>query len=79
MSDTVRYIIGIVGIMVLVGSYQAIYVLNKHLSSKFARDKQREIESDIKAYGSCCGSPESCTLPAKIESLKGKGTSEKND
>jgi hypothetical protein len=70
MTDIARFLIGIVGIMVILGSYQTIYLLNKHLSSKLIDGKRREIESDIKRYGTCCGNTESCTLEAKINDLK---------
>jgi hypothetical protein len=62
-----NFLIGLIFISALVGIYQTIYVLNKHLQSKI---KNKEIEKDIEKFGSCCGAIDACTLPAKIESLK---------
>jgi hypothetical protein len=66
MDDTLRFIIGIGAIIALVGAYEGIYLLNKYLRSKLSAERQREIEADVRRFGSCCGSPESCTLEAKI-------------
>jgi hypothetical protein len=65
-----NFLYGIIIILVISGMYQTIYLLNNHLKSKFSDDRKKEIEGDIQKFGSCCGNTESCTLPAKIESLK---------
>ena len=70
MSDTLRFLVGIGGILVLLGSYQTIYLLNKYLSSRLSSQRKAEIEADVQRFGSCCGSPESCTLEAKLSSKK---------
>jgi len=62
-----NFLIGLIFISALVGMYQTIYLLNRHLQSKI---KDKEISKDIEKFGSCCGAPDACTLPAKIESLK---------
>jgi hypothetical protein len=70
MNETIQFIIGVAAISLLVGAYQLIYLLNNRLKSKFSEDRKREIERDIQMFGTCCGNTESCTLDAKISSLK---------
>jgi hypothetical protein len=62
-----NFLIGLIFISSLVGVYQTIYLLNRHLQSRL---KKKEIDRDVERFGSCCGEPGSCTLPAKIESLR---------
>jgi hypothetical protein len=62
-----NFLIGLIFISALVGMYQTIYLLNRHLQSKI---KDKEISKDIEKFGSCCGTPDACTLPAKIDSLR---------
>ncbi len=66
MGDTLRFIVGLGVILSLVGAYQAIYLLNRHLKGRMSEDRRREIEADVARFGTCCGSPDSCTLDAKI-------------
>jgi hypothetical protein len=61
-----RFIVGLGVILSLVGAYQGIYLLNKYLKSRLGADRRREIDEDVRRFGSCCGSPESCTLEAKL-------------
>jgi len=58
-----NFLIGLVFISALIGIYQTIYVLNKHLQSKIKNKKIEENESS-------CGETGVCAFPSKIESLK---------
>jgi hypothetical protein len=69
MSETLRFFIGIGVIFALIGAYQTIYMLNKYLSSRMSESRRIEIERDVQRFGSCCGTPDSCTLDAKIKKL----------
>jgi hypothetical protein len=67
LSELYRFLIGLLFIFIIIGMYQSIYLLNKHISSKSKQKKT--IEDDIKTYGTCCGNTESCTLDAKIRQM----------
>jgi hypothetical protein len=68
LSELYRLLLGILVILIIIGMYQSLYMLNKALSSKSKRNQT--VQDDISKYGSCCGNTESCTLDAKINDLK---------
>lgn len=70
MDETLRFLAGLAAVMVLLGAYQAIYLLNNHLKGRLSERARRQMEDDVRRFGSCCGNTESCTLPARIESLR---------
>lgn len=70
MNDTLSFLAGIAAIMVIIGAYQAIYLLNNHLKGRLSGQAKKQMEEDVRRFGSCCGDTENCTLPARIESLR---------
>jgi len=68
MEDIYRFLLGIAVILIIIGMYQSLYMLNKALISKNKRNQT--VQDDISKYGSCCGNTESCTLDLKINDLK---------
>lgn len=70
MGDTLRFIIGLGVVFSLVGAYQIIYVLNRHLRDNMQEARGKEIEADMARYGTCCGAPEACSLEAKLADIK---------
>jgi hypothetical protein len=70
MDETLRFLAGLAAIMVILGAYQAIYLLNNHLKGRLSGQARRQMEEDVRRFGSCCGDTENCTLPARIESIK---------
>jgi hypothetical protein len=70
MNDALRFLAGIAAIMVIIGAYQVIYLLNNHLKGRLSEQARKQMEDDVRRFGSCCGNTESCTLPARLESLR---------
>ena len=70
MDDTLRFLAGLAAILVIVGAYQAIYLLNNHLKGRLSGQAKKQMDDDVRRFGSCCGDTENCTLPARIESLR---------
>lgn len=70
MDETLRFLAGLVAIMVIIGAYQAIYLLNNRLKGRLSEQAKKQMEDDVRRFGSCCGDTENCTLPARIESLR---------
>jgi hypothetical protein len=68
LSELYRLLLGIIVILIIIGMYQSLYMLNKALSSK--KKRNQTVQDDISKYGSCCGNTESCTLDAKINDLR---------
>ena len=70
MDDTLRFLAGLAAILVIVGAYQAIYLLNNHLKGRLSGQAKKQMDDDVRRFGSCCGDTENCTLPARIGSLR---------
>ena len=64
MNDIFRYLLGIVLILGLVGTYGYLSVF------AFAKARKQEIKKDIAEFGQCCGLETGvCTFQPKIDKL----------
>ena len=64
MADIVRFILGLVVIIALVGVYGFLSVTG------FAKARKQEIKKDMAEFGQCCGLETGvCTFQPKIDKL----------
>lgn len=64
MADIVRFILGLVAIIALVGVYGFLSVTG------FAKARKQEIKKDMAEFGQCCGLETGvCTFQPKIDKL----------